>query len=49
LSLAIRLKQESIAGNIQGQKVLTINYARGQNTTMPFTLFIVPRQNTRGA
>jgi type VI secretion system protein ImpJ len=45
LSLAIRLRQVYVAGNIQGQKVLTINFASGQNTTMQFTLFVVPKES----
>ncbi|QDU62427.1 hypothetical protein Pan216_32940 [Planctomycetes bacterium Pan216] len=42
LTLAIRLNENLIAGNIQGQKVLTINTG-GQNTTLQFTLYVVPK------
>jgi type VI secretion system protein ImpJ len=41
LSLAIRLNENLIAGNIQGQRVLTVRY-KGQTTTMQFTLYLVP-------
>jgi type VI secretion system protein ImpJ len=41
LTLAIRLNELKIAGNIQGQRVLTIQRADGQPTTMEFTLFVV--------
>ena len=41
LSLAIRLNESKIAGNIQGQRVLTIQRADGQPTTMEFTLYVV--------
>jgi type VI secretion system protein ImpJ len=42
LTLAIRLNENLVVGNIQGQQVLTIR-AGGQNTTMQFTLYVVPR------
>jgi type VI secretion system protein ImpJ len=41
LTLAIRLNELKIAGNIQGQRVLTIQRADGQPTTMEFTLYVV--------
>jgi type VI secretion system protein ImpJ len=40
LTLAIRLNENLIAGNIQGQKVLTIRTG-SQTTTMQFTLYVV--------
>jgi type VI secretion system protein ImpJ len=40
LSLAIRLNENLIAGNIQGQRVLTIRTG-SQNTTLQFTLYVV--------
>jgi type VI secretion system protein ImpJ len=40
LTLAIRLNEAQIAGNIQGQQVLTIRHG-GQTTTLEFTLFVV--------
>jgi type VI secretion system protein ImpJ len=40
LTLAIRLNENLIAGNIQGQKVLMIK-AEGQSTTLQFTLYVV--------
>jgi type VI secretion system protein ImpJ len=42
LSLALRLNENLIAGNIQGQRVLTIKN-RGQTATMQFTLYLVPQ------
>ncbi len=41
LTLAIRLNELKIAGNIQGQRTLTITKSDGQPTTMEFTLFVV--------
>jgi len=41
LTLAIRLNELKIAGNIQGQRTLTILKSDGQTTTMEFTLFVV--------
>jgi type VI secretion system protein ImpJ len=41
LTLAIRLNESLIAGNIQGQRILTIK-AAGQTTTLQFTLYVVP-------
>ena len=40
LTLAIRLNETRVAGNIQGQQVLTIRYG-GQTTTLQFTLYVV--------
>lgn len=42
LTLALRLNENLIVGNIQGQRVLTIK-TRGQSTTMQFTLYLVPQ------
>lgn len=42
LTLAIRLNENLIAGNIQGQQILTIKTA-GENTTLQFTLYVVPQ------
>jgi type VI secretion system protein ImpJ len=42
LTLAIRLNQSRIVGNIQGQRSLQIQNA-GQTTTFQFTLYLVPR------
>jgi type VI secretion system protein ImpJ len=41
LTLAIRLNETRIAGNIQDQRALTINMGGGQTTTLAFTLFVV--------
>jgi type VI secretion system protein ImpJ len=43
LTLAIRLNENRIAGNIQGQRILTIKTG-GQNTTLQFTLYVVPQE-----
>lgn len=43
LTLAIRLNQNRVVGNIQGQKVLTIKTGN-QTTTMRFALYLVPQQ-----
>lgn len=42
LTLAIRLNENLIAGNIQGQRVLTIKTG-GQTTTLQFALYVVPQ------
>ena len=42
LTLALRLNENLIAGNIQGQRVLTIRSGE-LTTTLQFTLYIVPR------
>jgi type VI secretion system protein ImpJ len=44
--LAVRLNEKLVAGNIEGQKVVTIR-TEGQTTTMQFTLYVVP-SNTGG-
>jgi type VI secretion system protein ImpJ len=44
LTLAIRLNENLIAGDIQGQQVLTIKTG-GQSTTLQFTLYVVPQEN----
>ncbi len=41
LTMAIRLNETRIVGNIQGQRTLTIRSA-GQTTTLQFTLYLVP-------
>ncbi len=41
LTLALRLNEHLIAGNIQGQRTLKIR-GGGQTTTMQFTLYVVP-------
>ena len=43
LTLATRLNEHLIAGNIQGQRVLTIKTG-GTSTTMQFTLYVVPQE-----
>jgi type VI secretion system protein ImpJ len=42
LTLAIRLNENMIAGNIEGQRVLRIK-AGAQTTTLQFMLYVVPR------
>jgi type VI secretion system protein ImpJ len=41
LTLAVRLNERYIVGNIQGQRALSIRTAGGQTTTMEFTLYVV--------
>jgi type VI secretion system protein ImpJ len=41
LSLAVRVNENLIVGDIQGQREITIKTG-GQNSTMRFTLFVVP-------
>jgi type VI secretion system protein ImpJ len=43
LTLAIRLNESRIAGNISGQRILTIKTG-GQTTTLQFTLYLVPHE-----
>jgi type VI secretion system protein ImpJ len=43
LTMAIRLNENLIVGNIQGQRVLTIKHG-GQTSTMQFTLFVVEQE-----
>jgi hypothetical protein len=43
LTLALRLNEHRIAGNIQGQRVLTIKTTNSQTTALQFTLYVVPR------
>lgn len=45
LTLAVRLNENLIVGNIQGQRVLTIK-SGGQTTTLQFTLYVVAQENT---
>ena len=45
LTLAIRLNENLIAGNIQGQRVLTIKTS-GQTTTLQFTLYVVAQESS---
>jgi type VI secretion system protein ImpJ len=42
LTVAVRLNEKLIQGNIQGQRILTVKTA-GQATTLQFTLFVVPK------
>lgn len=42
LTVAIRLNEKLVAGNIQDQKVVTIR-TEGATTTMQFTLYVVPQ------
>jgi type VI secretion system protein ImpJ len=42
LTLALRLNENLITGNIQGQRVLTIKTG-GHTTTLQFTLYLVPQ------
>jgi type VI secretion system protein ImpJ len=42
LALALRLNEKLVAGNIEGQKVVTIR-TEGQTTSMQFTLYVVPQ------
>jgi type VI secretion system protein ImpJ len=44
LTLALRLNENRIAGNIQGQRVLTIRTNNNQTTTLQFTLYVVPQE-----
>jgi type VI secretion system protein ImpJ len=44
LTLALRLNEHRIAGNIQGQRVLTIKTTNQQTTALQFTLYVVPRE-----
>lgn len=44
LTLAIRLNENLIVGNIQGQRILTIR-SGGQTTTMQFTLYVVAQED----
>ena len=43
LTLAIRLNENRIAGNIQGQRILNIKTG-GQTTPLQFTLYLVPQE-----
>lgn len=43
LTLAVRLNENLIVSNIQGQRTLTIKVG-GQTTTLQFTLYVVPRK-----
>jgi type VI secretion system protein ImpJ len=45
LTLAIRLNETLVAGNIQGQRVLTIRTAGGQSATLQFTLYVVAQDS----
>jgi type VI secretion system protein ImpJ len=44
LTLALRLNEHRIAGNIQGQRVLTIKTTNNQTTALQFTLYVVQRE-----
>jgi type VI secretion system protein ImpJ len=43
LTIAIRLNENLIAGNIEGQRVLTIRHG-GQTVPLRFTLFVLPEE-----
>lgn len=43
LTLAVRLNEKRIAGNIRNERVLKIATGGGQTATLQFTLYIVPR------
>lgn len=43
LSMAIRLNEHRITGDIQGKQVLTVKPGGGQTTTLQFTLYVVPQ------
>jgi type VI secretion system protein ImpJ len=49
LALAIRLNENRIEGNIQGQEVLKIKVPGGQATTLEFTLYVVAAPAEEGA
>ncbi|MGL5097285.1 MAG: type VI secretion system baseplate subunit TssK, partial [Planctomycetia bacterium] len=42
LTLAVRINENRIAGDIQGRRTLTITTADGAPTTLEFTLYVVP-------
>jgi len=44
LTLAVRLNENLIVSNIQGQRTLSIRIG-GQSTTLQFTLYVSPRRN----
>jgi type VI secretion system protein ImpJ len=44
LTLAIRLNENRIAGNIQGQRLLTFKTSEKQTVTLQFTLYILPQE-----
>jgi type VI secretion system protein ImpJ len=43
LTLAIRLNERRVDGNIQGQRILKVNTGT-QTTTLQFTLYVVGRE-----
>lgn len=45
LTLALRLNENRIVGNIQGQRTLTVKIGT-QTTTLQFTLYVVPQSST---
>jgi type VI secretion system protein ImpJ len=45
LSLGVRLNENLIVGDIQGQRILRIK-SGGQMTTMQFTLYVVPKEKS---
>ncbi|MDX2035602.1 MAG: type VI secretion system baseplate subunit TssK [Isosphaeraceae bacterium] len=45
LTLAVRLNENLIAGNIQGQQVLTIRTSGGQTTPLQLTLYVTPKSS----
>ncbi len=44
LTLAVRLNETRVVGNIQGQREITVQVG-GQTSTLRFTLFVVPRKS----
>jgi type VI secretion system protein ImpJ len=44
LTLAIRLNENRVAGNIQGQRTLTVKTGNGPNVPMEFTLYVVKKE-----
>jgi hypothetical protein len=49
LTLAIRLNEHRIAGDIQGRRVLTIKTGTNQTTELQFTLYVVPQEQRSAA
>jgi len=47
LSLAIRVNESRVLGNIDRQQVLTIKTSDGQQTSLQFTLYVVPNVPTK--
>jgi type VI secretion system protein ImpJ len=43
LSMAIRLNEHRVVGDIQGKQALTVKVGGGQTATLQFTLYVVPQ------